>query len=351
MSEPSRRAHGIDLLRLIAAVQMISGHTVDALIAPEHRSGELWARWTLMRGLTAVAFLFASGVAFAMVAAQSPERRRSRVRRALMLVGISYALHPPVALFSRDAALREASIREFFAVDVLACIGVTLLVLEVLARLRPRAFAGASAALGIAALVAAPATAGIVASGPARPLLDYVTRTGGSLFPLLPYSGFALLGAAIGAAALPREPGPRAVRVLVAATLGFGGIAAAWNALAPAPTPALYYAHPAASFGRIAAVCALALVLTLATARVRALPRWMTTLAGETLFLYVSHLLALYVGGVGLVHFFGASLSVAGSVAAALALILACAVAALGWHEHAGRLGVPRPARGPRRRD
>lgn len=332
MSGPARRAHGIDLLRLLAAVQMISGHTVDALIAPEHRSGSLWATWTMIRGLTAVAFLFASGVSFAMVAAQSPERRAPRIRRALQLVAISYALHPPVALFSPDAALREHSLGEFFAVDVLACIGVTLLTLELLAaRLSPRGFAIGSGALGLAALVAAPLTAAIEPAGLAAPLLDYVTRRGGSLFPVLPYAGFALLGGAVGSVARPREGGPRPAAVLGVVALGLAAISATWAALGDTPSHEAYYAWPAASFARAAAVTLGASLLTLATLGVDTLPKWMTTLAGQTLFLYVSHLLALYVGGIGLVHFFGASLSVGASSAVALALIVLCSVAALAW--------------------
>lgn len=340
MSEKGRRAHGVDLLRMLAAVQMISGHTIDALIAPEHRSGPIWESWTVARGLTAVAFLFASGVAFAMVAAQSPERRGPRVRRALMLIGISYALHPPAMIFSGDPAAAAASIRELFAVDVLACIGVTLLTLETLARLRPSAFALGAGALGAAVIVLAPVTAPIEATGVAAPLLDYLTKSGGSLFPLLPFSGFALLGAAVGSAARPREPGPRPARVLALSAVGLALAALAWDALS-APPPGAYYAWPAASFARIASVCGLALVLTLATRRVERLPAWMTTLAGETLFLYVSHLLVLYAGGIGLVHFLGGTLSVAQSVGVAAIMVITCGLAALAWARRKAR----RPAR------
>jgi acyltransferase len=331
-SKKARRALGIDLLRLLAAVQMISGHTIDALIDPALRTGEAWARWTMIRGLTAVAFLFASGVSFAMVAAQSPDRRGPRIRRALTLIAISYALHPPVALFSADDAARARSIADFFAVDVLACIGVTLLCLEGLARIGPRAFAWGSGALGLFAILIAPALAHVAPSGIAMPLLDYVTKSGGSLFPVVPYAGFALLGAAIGTAARPREPGSRALVVLGVTAVVLALVAYVWDASTiEGPTPATHYAYPSASFGRLAAVVGIAFVLTLATSRIASLPHWMTTLAGETLFLYVSHLLLLYVGGVGLVHWIGPSLSLETSAAVAAALIAVCTAASLAW--------------------
>lgn len=333
-----RRAHAIDLLRLLAAVQMISGHTIDALIAPEHRAGSVWAWWTWIRGLTAVAFLFASGVSFAMVAAQSPERRGPRLRRAGQLIAISYALHPPVALFSADAALRDASLRELFAVDVLACIGVTLLVLELIAaRLPARAFAPVSGALGVVALLTAPLGASLQPTGIAMSLLDYVTKAGGSLFPLLPFSGFALLGASVGTVARPREPGWRAASVFAASSAACLLAAAIGRAVSASPPHELYYAWPVASLSRLGVVLGIALVLTIVTSRVSSLPAWTTKLAGETLFLYVSHLLALYVGGVGLVHFLGGSLSLAASIAVSVVLVVACSAGALGWDAYRER--------------
>ena len=338
MSTPTRRAHAIDLLRLVAAVQMISGHTMDALIAPEYRRGDAWATYTSVRGLTAVAFLFAAGVSFAMVAAHAPERRRARALRAGQLIGISYALHPPVALFASDAAARLASLRELFAVDVLACIGVSLLALELLAlKLSSRAFTIASAAVGLTLVLASPLVAPIDASGLATPLLDYVTKSGGSLFPLFPFAGYAFLGAAIGGLARPRDAGWRPAAVLAVTALVLGLASLAYRTLSSTPASEHFYAWPAASFARLAVVVALALALTLATLRLDALPRWVTTLGGETLFLYVSHLLALYVAGIGLVHFFGASLSVGASAAAAVAMVVACCAAALGWTRYRDR--------------
>jgi uncharacterized membrane protein len=327
-----RRAIGIDLLRLIAALQMISGHTVDALIAPEHRVGAAWATYTSIRGLTAVAFLFAAGASFAMVARGSPNRRRARVGRTVELIVISYVLHPPVALFSSDDAARLASLRELFAVDVLACIGVSLLALELLARVPARWFALASAIVSLVFLLGAPLVEPIDPSGAAAPLLDYFTKRGGSLFPLFPFAGFAFAGAAISELARPREDRARSAKVFAAFAIAVGVAAAAWNAASSAPPPDAFYAWPAASFARLAIVASLTCALTLATLRVEQLPEWATKLAGETLFLYVSHLLALYVAGIGLVHWIGASLSVEAAAAAAVTMVIACCAAALGWN-------------------
>jgi hypothetical protein len=99
----------------------------------------------------------------------------------------------------------------------------------------------------------------------------------------------------------------------------------------PPPEAIEYHAWPALTFERLAIVVALTLALVLATLRVTRLPRFVTDLGGETLFLYVSHLLALYVGGVGLARWLGGQLDVRESVIAAAAMVLACSVAGLAW--------------------
>src|SRR5688572_31079092 len=64
----------VDGLRLVAAVQMIQGHTLDALLAPELRQGPCFSAWTFARGLTSTTFLFTAGVSFALAHAASEER-------------------------------------------------------------------------------------------------------------------------------------------------------------------------------------------------------------------------------------------------------------------------------------
>jgi uncharacterized membrane protein len=323
-SPPRSRVHAIDLLRLVASVQMIAGHTIGALLAPEHRSGELYDAWTIARGLTAVAFLFAAGAAFSLVLeGTSPERARRRVRRAIGLVALGYALHPPVGAFSGSADVAAAAWRDFFAVDVLSCIGVTLLVLEALSRL-PR-FHASAGVLALLAIFGAPALATIEPSGMLLPIADFFSRRAGSLFPLAPFAGFVLAGAAFGPV-LFRAPSP-APRVALAASAMLLVATLAWQTTTP-PDDA-YYAWPALSLMRLGVVLAGTAGLAFATANVVRLPTALTTLAGQSLFLYVSHLMVLYVGGVGLVSAIGETLSVTEALLAALAMIVVTVSGAL----------------------
>src|ERR1700754_131712 len=89
----------LDVLRLIAAVQMIQGHAVSAVLAPEYRHGVLFGLWSFARGLTSVIFLFSAGYSFALTS-------KRNWRRPLELVALGYLMHAPFAILL--GAPREA---------------------------------------------------------------------------------------------------------------------------------------------------------------------------------------------------------------------------------------------------
>jgi hypothetical protein len=327
---PRPRVVAIDLLRLVMSFQMIQGHTIGALLDPRFCEGPAYEAWTFLRGLTAVGFLTAAGASYALATrAPAPDPLR-RLRRAALLVAVGFLLRPPANACSADPLLRAASWDAFFAVDVLQCIGVTLLGLEAAARLTPRArrplFAGA---IGGGLLLAAPLFAPLSAEAPVRWLLDWVTRSGGSLFPLLPWSGFVWIGLALApwieASTEPR--GAFRLGALGAGSAALGHLAQGW--LSPVPA-AEYYAWPPFSLERLGLVLGLFALLSLAGRRL-VLPRWARTLAKETLVLYVVHLVLLHAAGVGLVHWIGSTLGPVAATGVAAVMVAVSAAAALGW--------------------
>lgn len=345
-ARPAARAHFVDLLRLFMSVQMIQGHAIDALLSVEARGGEWFGVWTWVRGLTAVGFLTAAGVSFHLSTLArwdayraKPEARARRVRRALMLIAIGYLLHAPAGALSGDAEVVRAAIDEALIVDVLQCIGVTMLVLEGLAALARRAshVVIASAVIAVITIGAAPwaATIDCGESGALRFACNYLSRSEGSLFPLLPWSGFIFAGVVAGAIAMPegaRTPGARtALRLGVASGVLVAGSMMLDALIARPAEPLLYSAAPAFSLVRLGSVLAIAALLAILSARSMSLPRAFRTLASETLFLYVSHLLVLYAGGIGLARVVGPTLPLGAAIVVAVALIVGCAVGALGW--------------------
>jgi uncharacterized membrane protein len=271
-----------------------------------------------LRGLTSVAFLFAAGLSFHVATLRdlpahlaSPDAVRSRIRRAGMLIALGYLLHAPVPALTGASAAPSGLLEEAVVVDILQCIGVSVLVLE-LVTLGLRNVRGVRAVCAVAALAVlglASLTLGQEASGSLRPLLNYVSSRGGSPFPLLPWAAHVLLGVALGPWLL--RPGGRAVRFAgsAAALLGLGVLASVIG-LEPAGAQVQ-------RLGFVLLVCAgLSLLEHLRW------PTWLLAIAGETLFIYVLHVLVVYARGIGLQSLFPDGLSLGPALGVTL-LVLA----------------------------
>ncbi len=320
---------------------MIQGHTIDALLAPAFRLGPLFQAWSFTRGLTSTAFLFAAGFAFSLVtadAARATSGRKRRVRRGAQLVFLGYLLHAPVsALFGVPwaRALQEAQI-----VDVLQCIGVSLWLLELVDRFVP----GDALKLALSALLAAAcfllssASQRVVPEGMLSPLLHYVTARGGSLFPLIPWSGYVLGGYGLGVLLRRyRARAPRATSKVLAV--------AAWALLCCAGLLATSSRLPKDTAFLVLKLGLVVLVsssFAWALAGRKRLPGWLERLSGETLFLYVSHVLLLYATGVGLQTLVGRSLTPWWAAVLALLFMLACSASALLYRRTFEALRRPR---------
>jgi uncharacterized membrane protein len=338
---PATRVAFLDALRFVAAFQMIQGHSIAATLAPEHRHGAIYALWFAARGLTSVAFLFTAGFAFFLTSTRDYARRhrsaelfRRRGRRALMLLALGYALHAPFAAWSADPRVRAAAWRGFVAVDVLQCIGITLLVLQVLTWLLPRAAWLGAAAGGIACALFAltPLTRELEPSGAWAPVLSYLSPRAGSLFPLLPWAAHMFAGAACGAwllreragAAWPRLLGLGAALVSIAGALAWLGV------------PGIITEH----VGRLGRVVLVTGVFAWSLRGRSALPAFVRVLASETLFLYAFHVLLAYGAGLGLADRVGPRLGPGASVGCAV-LVLAASLAPVLWYRRAAIRGRP----------
>jgi uncharacterized membrane protein len=322
---PAPRRVFIDVLRLLAAVQMIQGHSIDAVLGAQARRGGGFAAWSFARGLTSVTFLVTAGLAFVLAEARGdPAGRRRRRRRALLLLAVGYAMHAPLGVLV-GVPLAEA-LRQALVVDVLQCIGVSLLALELLSLrvrgVRARVLLGLGLAAGC--VLAAPLTRGVSFAGPARLLGNYVTTEDGSLFPLVPWAGYVMAGFALGTLALRRARG--GAWVLGAAALACGGLALVSSQLEPALPAAV---RPSYCLLKLACVLALASGLMAVCAGLARLPSLLTRLAGQTLFLYVSHVVILYADGVGLAHRLGRVHGWGFGLALALGLLVVCGAGAL----------------------
>lgn len=341
----SRRLVFIDVLRLIAAVQMIQGHSVASVLAPSYRHGAWFSGWTFARGLTSVIFLVTAGLSFCLAEGRGPDpaSRKARVRRALGLVALGYLMHAPLGI-ALGAPVAQ-TLRAALQVDVLQCIGVSLLSLELLtftvAGAMPRAVIAAGA--GLAALFAAPLTWSLVFSDRWSWLGNYVSGQAGSLFPLLPWFGYVGCGFALGSLLLPT---PR--RLVPGLSLAGATTLLLGLGLLSSYTDVTRGVSPAYSLVKLGCVLLLAALLAHLLRHVARLPGLLARLAGETLFLYLSHVVILYADQVGLESRLRDGHSPLFGVLLALGLLVSCSAAALGLRSlrrrsHSGTRGAQSP--------
>lgn len=336
LHQSSSRARTLDVLRLLAIFQMVQGHTVDAVLAPAYRAGIVHDLWQSARGLTSVAFLFLAGVSFAFATrterGRGPESRARRMRRAALLIALGYAMRAPfLALLMGDDAAQSAALQQAVIVDVLQCIGVTLLALEGLTLLirDPSERTRTTLMLGGFLIVLGPLATELQASGPLRPLLAYATSNGGSLFPLVPWAGHALVGAGLGPMffeqgdeAIGMQRARRSLRLAV-----LGGALVALGAWLASKHPAL------GQLARLGGVLWLAALLVPFEDALARLPSWLMSLAQHSLFIYVLHVVLAYGQGIGLSALVGKTLAPWQAIFTASAMLVLSFGAALAYQE------------------
>jgi hypothetical protein len=168
--------------------------------------------------------------------------------------------------------------------------------------------------------------------GLARYALGWIDDDGGSLFPLVPWAFYVLAGLGIARITIPdgARTAPRTIVLRLAGASAVSLIAAAACEAWRAPVAEDWSSHPAVLLARTGAVLGMASVLAAIGSRWD-LPAWGTTLAGETLALYVVHLLVLFAQGIGPARVWPHALSLEASLALAMAMLALSAAAALGW--------------------
>jgi uncharacterized membrane protein len=329
---------------------------VNATLAQVHTSGPSFVWLKFINGLVAPAFLFASGLAFAVaLRRKAPEilafgpALRKNLGRLTLILAIGYILHlPSFSLARLLSGTTAVAWLTFVQVDVLQCIAATLLLL-VLLFLVVRSEQRLAAAAVVGALVfvfAAPSIWSVdyLEKAPAA-LASYLNGLHGSLFPLFPWSGFLLAGAATGygiARAKQEDTGGgtrRLDRFMAAAALS-GGLLIAASFLLSTFGGALFPPHdpwrsgPGFVLLRLGIVAILMAGMFLYERRAGVSPRSVVTLLGrESLFVYTLHLLLIYgdFGPFNFRRFVDQSFGYGQALVATVVLFAVCSVAALVW--------------------
>ena len=199
----------IDVMRGYAILMMLLGHTINVVLREELRDPEnpFFAIWYYLTGLTAPTFFFAAGFIFAYLLARSETRVDGRVlkgvKRGLWLMVLGWVFHLKPEFFSCLLQGQWMVIAEELGQShVLHVIGIGLLALVFLWLI----MGGRGKPYGIAVFILAhvsfwigPSVREIDGSGFGleRIWTTFLSQEN-AYFPLLPWIGYSLQGAAIG---------------------------------------------------------------------------------------------------------------------------------------------------------
>ena len=351
----------IDVMRLIAALQMINGHTLDGVMVESIRQGPFWDKYLTFRGLISVAFLFAAGISYQLSTLSrfdryrgNPASPRRRLRIVLSIIVIGYLLGFPWGAFSSDPVLNERAWYYFWRVSILQCIGATLLILWGLTQLarKPSTVVAVSGGLAVTIFILAPWCDGLIRDGRPHPLLNWISSQGGSVFPIIPSSGYVFTGVVVGAYVLPRGGHTpllltmkRLAVVAVMATVG-------WWVVANGPISlhdAAVHDHAAAPtflMRQTAIIAAVSVALAGFGLVMKKLPKLLTILASETLTIYVFHIVLLFYPIIGISRHVGTTLEPPAALGVSALMFVVTIAFTVQWHAWKKRRRARKVARG-----
>jgi len=204
MTAKSNRLFFIDAMRAWAILMMLQGHFIDGLLDPVFRdsSNTMYTVWLYFRGITAPVFFTVSGFIFTYLLIRVPEnglnnpRVAKGIRRGLQLLVIGYLLR-----LNLGGLLKGEIYNTFYLVDVLHCIGLSILGLigvYVLTSKRkkyvfPLVLVGITLLLFLFERVYKDWSFAFLPNF----IANYFTKANGSVFTIIPWFGYATLGAFI----------------------------------------------------------------------------------------------------------------------------------------------------------
>lgn len=310
-SSNKKRILFIDLLRALAVVMMVEGHTVDLLLADSYRAYDslYYNLWNFVRGFTAPIFLFSTGTVFAYLfySAKRPFARNPRVikgiKRFFLLLGLGYLLRWPAPHLSSIGEVTASQWQGFFTVDILQLIAVGLLLIMVLAFL--------SEALAVRPmLIFAPCAFIIFAAHPIVanidwkaflpiPIAGYFYQGTGSLFPLTPWAGFVVCGAVAGTYLADNPAAFRNIRfsyALFLLGLSFAALSFIGDRIEMfiCTESALGARSPNLSIFRLGMVLLLNSIISFVAIKIENMPPLIIQVGRNSLFVYIVHLVILY---------------------------------------------------------
>lgn len=340
-SNPKKRIIFLDMMRALAVLMMVQGHTIDAFLGDQYRSFDspLFNIWFTIRGFTAPIFMFTSGVAFTYLlrSYSVPFFENPRVRkgfhRFIILVLLGYLLRFPTPKMFDFSEVTHDQWLTFFTVDALHLIGFGLLFILCLGYLAEKyklndyiIFSFGSLFFFSLFLITEKIN---WANFLPIPFAAYFYHGTGSFFPLFPWTGYVVSGAMLGSY-LAKNPQSFAsksfsrklfvfslISFLICFTIHqvedyFYGQKTFWTD------------NAALIFYRLGMILMLNSILSYIALRIKTIPEIVKQVGKNTLFIYVVHVIILYGSAwiPGFAMFYPKTLNIPLSIIAAVIMIV-----------------------------
>lgn len=198
----ANRLHFIDAIRAFAITMMLQGHFVHALLAKDFRdrNNSIYYWWEYFRGITAPTFFTITGFVFIFLllkkqhlGLQNP-RIKKGIKRAIKLICWGYLLR--LSLYAVFTGTINPS---FYMVDVLQCIGVSLILLigiyVVNYKFNLQFLQYVFLVIGILVFLFQPVYHNAELNYLPELLANYFTGQNGSVFTIIPWFGYVCFGA------------------------------------------------------------------------------------------------------------------------------------------------------------
>ena len=349
MKPQTNRLFFIDAMRAWAILMMLQGHFIDGLLDPVFRDkgNIIFNIWLYFRGITAPVFFTVSGFIFTYLLIRVPQkgfdnpRVNKGIRRGLQLLLIGYLLRTNIwALLFKGEIYKS-----FYLVDVLHCIGLSILALigVYLFTVTRKKYLFPLLLTGITLVLFLfePLYKQWSFSFLPNAFANYFTKTNGSVFTIIPWLGYTTMGAFISVLFTRFKdfkylyPVAISIAVLVGYVLIY---------LSSPTFVALYDWTGVELFNLIQTNNYLFIRLGnvfMVFALFMLLRRFLTNktvlqLGASTLSIYVIHFIILYGSftGLGLYRFFNHSLAPSVAIPGALLFMAACSYLALKYNRH-----------------
>lgn len=197
----TNRLYFIDAVRAFAILMMLQGHFIDTLLDPLYRNTiyPAYNIWSYFRGITAPTFFTISGLVFTYLLLRAnakgdvKNRMKKGLFRGLLLLGIGYSLRINIVSW-----LSGYFSPYFLVIDVLQCIGLSLILLIVLYALFKSysyLFSVVLFLLGCGIFLSEPLYRDLVIDNVPLIFANFLTKVNGSVFTILPWFGYTAFGA------------------------------------------------------------------------------------------------------------------------------------------------------------